>query len=284
MSDAVAKFVKDARIWLDSRAENAKPGWMVAQIDAVEAALRAGGEPVQVEPLDWGKYRNGDADAVTLFGEIYTAYAGGAWRVTRNGKAGKFSQAGDDLEAAKAAAQADYDQRIRSVVVSAPSCERELAEARAEISRVENERDNFEEMLHATRIERDALAADKARLSGMLEKLVELLDHAVKTPGYGQDQNSLEEAEDHIERARAALSASIPAPADAEARREALEEAAKHLSEIANAMWERCEVQRPADPTEISRGEKEDATTAWCFDKAAAAIRALANPARREGE
>ena len=70
----------------------------------------------------------------------------------------------------------------------------------------------------------------------------------------------------------------------AEARREALEEAAKHLSEIANAMWERCEVQRPADPTEISHGEKEDATTAWCFDKAAAAIRALANPARREGE
>ena len=48
---------------------------------------------------------------------------------------------------------------------------------------------------------------------------------------------------------------------------------AKHLDQIAQAMWERCERKRPENPWEVGEGEKEDAVTAWCFDKAAAAIR-----------
>jgi len=71
-----------------------------------------------VKPLEWAKYRNGDADADTPFGEIYTAYAGGAWRITRGMKAGKFVQAGEDLEAAKAGAQADYERRVMSCLVA----------------------------------------------------------------------------------------------------------------------------------------------------------------------
>jgi hypothetical protein len=38
---ALAKFMSDARVWLDTRADNAKPGWMVAQIAAAEAELSA---------------------------------------------------------------------------------------------------------------------------------------------------------------------------------------------------------------------------------------------------
>ena len=78
------------------------------------------GELVTVKPLDWRKYRNGDAEAVTPFGEIYTAYVNGYWRITRNGKAGKFIKAtgGDDVDAAKAGAQADFDANVLQLVHS----------------------------------------------------------------------------------------------------------------------------------------------------------------------
>lgn len=78
------------------------------------------GELVTVEPLEWRKYRNGDAEAVTPFGEIYTAYVNGYWRITRNGKAGKFIKAtgGDDVDAAKAGAQADFDANVLQIVHS----------------------------------------------------------------------------------------------------------------------------------------------------------------------
>lgn len=38
-STFLRKFLQDARIWLDSRCENARPGWMVAQLPLVEAAM-----------------------------------------------------------------------------------------------------------------------------------------------------------------------------------------------------------------------------------------------------
>jgi hypothetical protein len=71
---------------------------------------------VRVTGLVWRKYRNGDAEAVSPFGEIYTAYMSGHYRITKNGKAGKFIRGGDNVEAAKAAAFADYEQRIRSAL------------------------------------------------------------------------------------------------------------------------------------------------------------------------
>lgn len=105
--------------------------------------------PVQgaVKKLEWRKYRNGDAEAVTPFVEIYTAYVNGYWRITRNGKAGKFIKAtgGDDVEAAKAAAQADYSARILSAIetgipATEPSAARSLAlEALAAIADGEGE-------------------------------------------------------------------------------------------------------------------------------------------------
>lgn len=87
--------------------------WELSALSA--ASIPTGG---RVKALEWGKYRNGDADAVTPFGEIYTAYASGHWRVTKNGKAGKFIQAGNDVESAKAAAQSDYERRILSALIS----------------------------------------------------------------------------------------------------------------------------------------------------------------------
>lgn len=64
-----------------------------------------------------------------------------------------------------------------------------------------------------------------------------------------------------------------------EVDRVTLEKAAMHLSEIAQAMWDRCETKRPDDPSQIGEGEEEDATTAWCFDRAAEAVRALGRKA-----
>lgn len=106
---------------------------------ALTAALPFLPVQVAVKKLEWRKYRNGDAETVTPFGEIYTAYVNGYWRITRNGKAGKFIKAtgGDDVEAAKASAQADYSTRILSALepsapdigkpITAPSAAREMA-------------------------------------------------------------------------------------------------------------------------------------------------------------
>ncbi|WP_166015697.1 hypothetical protein [Chelativorans oligotrophicus] len=57
---------------------------------------------------------------------------------------------------------------------------------------------------------------------------------------------------------------------------ETLERAVVHLLEISQAMWDRAETKRPADGWERPpEGEKDDAVTAWCFEKAANAIRPL---------
>ncbi|EKF40874.1 hypothetical protein NA8A_18322 [Nitratireductor indicus C115] len=95
-----------------------------ALCDEVATYLRAAGEEaggVKVRALEWKRYRDGDADAVTPFGDVYTAYAGGYWRITERGKAGKFIRAGFDTASAKAAAQADYERRVLSALEPAPS-------------------------------------------------------------------------------------------------------------------------------------------------------------------
>ncbi len=67
----------------------------------------------------------------------------------------------------------------------------------------------------------------------------------------------------------------------AETRKKALEEAAAHLMQVSDAMWERCETQRPTESwARPPAAEKEDAVTAWCFQRAADAIRALAEEVR----
>lgn len=48
-----------------------------------------------------------------------------------------------------------------------------------------------------------------------------------------------------------------------------------HLREVASAMWERCEQRRSIAENEVTPGEKDDATTAWCFERAADSLRSL---------
>lgn len=91
---------------------------MTEKPEKTEGAPPPPSQHVRVKSLVWRKYRNGDAEAVTEFGDLYTAYVGGAWRMTRNGNAGKFTQAGENVEAAKSAAQADYERRILSCLSS----------------------------------------------------------------------------------------------------------------------------------------------------------------------
>ncbi|WP_149037748.1 hypothetical protein [Sphingopyxis macrogoltabida] len=54
----------------------------------------------------------------------------------------------------------------------------------------------------------------KPDLSGILGECADLIQHILYTPGYGDDVNSREEAQDHIERARAAIAAWNRRPAD----------------------------------------------------------------------
>jgi len=81
-------------------------------------------------------------------------------------------------------------------------------------------------------------------------------------------------AGDHFVRILAAAGWRLVAPGELDD--ETLERAAEHLLEVSQAMWDRAETKRPADGWERPpEGEKEDATTAWCFDKAATILRAL---------
>ena len=121
---------------------------------------------VTVMPLEWRKYRNGDAEAVTPFGEIYTAYVNGYWRITRNGKAGKFVKAtgGDDVDAAKAGAQADFDANVLSLVRS--QAEELLAAERAKYrdameKLVESQRETLVWQQRAINLKSDNAAKDK---------------------------------------------------------------------------------------------------------------------------
>jgi len=121
---------------------------------------------VTVLPLEWRKYRNGDAEAVTPFGEIYTAYVNGYWRITRNGKAGKFIKAtgGDDVEAAKAGAQADFEANVLPLVRS--QAEELLAAERAKYrdameKLVESQRETLVWQQRAIDLKSDNAAKDK---------------------------------------------------------------------------------------------------------------------------
>lgn len=82
-------------------------------------------------------------------------------------------------------------------------------------------------------------------------------------------------ADEIIESLGAAGYVILPAAEAQAIRDKTLEEAAAHLAEVAQAMWDRCESKRIPNSSDIGEGEKEDATTAWCFDKAAEAVRAL---------
>ena len=70
-------------------------------------AERLAGTRVVVKPLEWDHFDNGNAYARTYF-LTYCANTDGTW-MFRNGVRTKV---GDDLDAAKAAAQADYERRI----------------------------------------------------------------------------------------------------------------------------------------------------------------------------
>jgi hypothetical protein len=91
------------------------------------AALSVEGkQPVAVKALEWKNLDNGTAWASSIFGLTYQAAQDG-WR-HRNGV---YTPA-TGLEAAKAAAQADFDWRVRSCLAAPPSLEALKAEARRE--------------------------------------------------------------------------------------------------------------------------------------------------------
>ncbi len=56
-----------------------------------------------------------------------------------------------------------------------------------------------------------------------------------------------------------------------------LQAAADHLNEIASAMWERVETYREDPPT---NAEREDATTAYIYEKAAESVLSLIGSVR----
>lgn len=71
---------------------------------------------VKVKPLEWQLFDNGDAYAASAI-TTYFAKKDGTWGV-RNGS---FNGAGENLDEAKAAAQADYESRIRATLNQEPT-------------------------------------------------------------------------------------------------------------------------------------------------------------------
>ncbi|WLR98755.1 hypothetical protein [Shinella sumterensis] len=77
------------------------------QNDHTEHAVRA----VEVKQLEWQPDEHGDATAQSILG-TYFADANGCWSL----RGGHPLTAAGALEGAKAAAQADFEQRIRSTL------------------------------------------------------------------------------------------------------------------------------------------------------------------------
>jgi len=69
---------------------------------------------VRVKPLEWRHFDNGNAWANTEVGLAYYVYPDGSWSY-RNGNP---QPGGTSIDAAKAAAQADYEARILSALAS----------------------------------------------------------------------------------------------------------------------------------------------------------------------
>lgn len=110
--------------------EGNTPSCLKAAFDAYEAA----GEPVAISPLEWVDVTcarsdedpthepTGDMEATTPFGAYYIDMGFGSdsyvWHASFDGRSIADK---DDPDEAKAAAQADYDRRIRSALVPALS-------------------------------------------------------------------------------------------------------------------------------------------------------------------
>lgn len=82
------------------------------QNDKTERAVHA----VEVKMLEWQNEEHGDATAQSIVG-TYFADSDGSWSLG----GGRPLTAAGALEGAKAAAQADYEQRIRSALVEGPA-------------------------------------------------------------------------------------------------------------------------------------------------------------------
>ncbi|TIL91411.1 MAG: hypothetical protein E5Y73_17185 [Mesorhizobium sp.] len=100
--------------WGDVTGPNQRHYFMAKAISAYLAALGTHPVPVAVKGLEWKEshYRHNSFVAPTGFGENYVAYkTDEGWRCVGSDHA--------TLDAAKAAAQADYDARIRSALAPA---------------------------------------------------------------------------------------------------------------------------------------------------------------------
>lgn len=86
-TDLIRKFVENARNWLDGREQHAKPGWMVAQLPALEVALNKKNKPDFTTA--WPKVKNADGVERTLPEWL-------EWKITR------WSERGEQTLEAKA--------------------------------------------------------------------------------------------------------------------------------------------------------------------------------------
>lgn len=89
---------------------------------------------VQVKPLEWAKHPTADMWRVdTLIGtyKVFGVFGSPSWDF--DGYADQTSKVSESIEAAQSAAQADYEQRIRSALVPAPAVPDDVAKIVAEL-------------------------------------------------------------------------------------------------------------------------------------------------------
>ena len=112
-----------------------------AAIDAMRAHPSSNAdrlEGVKVKALEWVLSLPSVQHAWAPFGAFYSVeQAGGGWVLTKHESSGKTKSFWDDEEQAKAAAQADFDQRVRSCLTSPDTHEddKRVGEARNEALR-----------------------------------------------------------------------------------------------------------------------------------------------------
>lgn len=93
-------------------------------------AVKASAAQVRVKSLEWSSEPNGEFIAESAVGWYHIGYPAQSWNLTM--PSGEVPSFGDDLQAAKAAAQADYERRILAAIFPPVARPDRLADLEAE--------------------------------------------------------------------------------------------------------------------------------------------------------
>ncbi|HWJ71886.1 MAG TPA: hypothetical protein VNX29_01855 [Kaistia sp.] len=113
-AETVRRFISEMRKRLDWLENDLDPPPQM--LEATRDVAASTGEGWRVKALGWKRLDDGRCYASSILTTVYFAHPDGSWCFRDS----DLYKAGTDLDAAKAAAQTDYEARIRTAIEPAP--------------------------------------------------------------------------------------------------------------------------------------------------------------------